>query len=772
MTIRIAEFCGVSRKGGAAGTAKAKLEVREGMRNSRCRSGFLVLTVLVALALAGTGLARDMRLEEEPVGSTDARPPAVWTLHNLSNLWSAFLNIGIYGDPWENYPSMEWPGGEGSSYMFTADLWSCQFGPVTSTYPDSLGKWASSSDYGNWELWASEGYPLEKFAPGPVALEETHYGFDDWDPASNEYPYGMRVYNENYGWGTPGYNDFIVQNITITHHPEHGSGEPLDAFIASMKADADCATGDVTECHIDDLVYYDGHAIWCNDPDATFEYIFDDGTLASEQDIYTYQQNPDNSLPEDDPENVWYYYNYMGADDLPDNDVNEDGVSDHFTILFRRVGSDTVWTQNEAGLNMFADGMPENHWEHTVGDTTYHVVPRNMSYIWDGNNPASSADDSGEPELSPPANGFISWRLLDCWIKKADGTIERPIDVFDYPIPQSHGWWNWESDPGSNVEQYDYMWGANPDASGQFSGPEYMLDWVGNPHSPEAITPSNPGPFPIVHDNPIALGYPVFDYRFLLSMGPVNLEEGDSLRIVGGFVIGAGLDGARQSADAMLDAYYRDGGWGVPKLPPTPVLFYEAGDGVVNLEWGANAETYDPLGGYRVYRAAFEPANWTLVETVSPGTLSYQDMDVTNGYPYYYVVCAYDSETDVESTRSNYKQTLEGTPQAVTPVMGTDANWTENVQVVPNPYRGSAAWEQTYFDKIAFTNLPAMCNIHIYTLGGDHVITLEHRSWGGEEGTEFWDLISRNDQEIASGLYIYRVETEQDFVIGKFAVIK
>jgi len=740
------------------------------MRNSYTR-GFLVLTVLAVFALSGTGLAREVREVSMPDRMTDARPAAVWTLHNLSNLWSAFLNIGLWGDPWENYPSMEWPGGEGSSYLFTGDLWTCQYGPVTSTWPDSSSRWASCSDYGNWELWCSEGYPLVKLAPGPTALEETHYGFDDWDITSNPNPYGIGIYNENYGWGTPGYNDFIVQDMVLTWHPENGSGQPLDAFVASMKADADAATGDVTDCHLDDVVFYDGHAIWCNDPEATFEYVFDDGTLASAQDIYTYQQNPDWPDPED-PNNVYYYYNYLGSDGLPDNDVDENGVSDHFTILFRTVGTDTIWTINEAGLELFADGMPENHWMHTVGDTVYHVVPRNMSYIWDGDSPASSTDDTGEPQLDPPANGFISWRLLDCWVKKADGTIERPIDVYDYPIPLQHSWWNWESDPGTDIEQYNFMWGQNPDASGRFSGPAYLSDWVGHPHAPDAFAPTNPGPYPIVHDNPLALDYPVFDYRFLISAGPIDLQEGDSLHVVGGYVIGAGLAGARVCADAMLDAYYRDGGWGVPKLPPTPILFYEAGDDMVHLEWGSNAEHYDPLGGYRVYRATFAPSNWELVDTLDPGVYSYDDNDVTNGYPYYYVVCSYDEETGVESTRSNYKQTLEGTPLPVTPVMGTDDNWMENVQVVPNPYRGSAEWEQTYFDKISFTHLPAMCNIHIYTLAGDHVITLEHRSMGGDEGAAFWDLVSRNNQEVVSGLYIYRVETEEDYVIGKFAIIR
>lgn len=745
------------------------------MRNSRYTRGFLVLTVLAVFTLTGTGLAREVQEVEMPfgIGGTDQRPPVVTLLMNLSNVWSAFFNIGLYGDPWVNFPSMEWPGGEGSSYLWSGDYWGACYGPVT-IHGDSVAAWVSHSDYGDWELDPSVGYTAEKLNPGPTALEETHYGFDDWNPTENPNPFGMFVYTENYDWGTPGYNNFISAYYNIMHFSEEGNpGVPLGGFAIAMRGDCDVATADVVENNLDDLVYYDGHAIWCNDPEATFEYEFDGGVLASEQDVYSYQQNPDNTLPEDDPENIFYQYSYMGVDGIMDNDVDGNGVSDHFTILFKTVGGDTVWLPpNTAGLIPFANGMPANNWEQTVGDTVYHVVPRNMSYMWDSDFPGSSADDTGEPSITPACNGFIGWCLIDFYIVKADGTVERPVDVYDYPIPLAHSWWNWESDPGIDEEKYNYMWGVNPDMSGRHSGPMYLADWVGNEFTPEAYVSENPGPYPIVYDNPLALDYPVFDYRFLLSAGPVNLEDGDSLHVTGGWVLGLGLTGLRQSADDMLDACYRAGGWGVPSLPPTPVLFYAAGNGCVELEWGSNAESYDPLGGYRIYRAAFEPAGWELVATEDPGVFSYSDQSVTNGYPYYYVVCSYDSETDVESTKSNYKQTIEGTPLAVTPVLGTDSNWTENVNVVPNPYRGSAAWEQTYLDKIAFINLPAMCNIYIYTLAGDHVITLEHRSWSGQEGTAFWDLISRNDQEVTSGLYIFRVETMDEYVIGKFAIIR
>ena len=744
------------------------------MRKSSIPRVFLALTVLTVLALGGTAYARSIRPLPPMEGESKARPLVTATLHNLSKLWTVMYNVDRYGDPDFNYPSMQWPGGQNNNYLYWGSYWCSAYGAVTPS--GETNYYCSATEYTGYEFWASDGYPMVKVTPGPIALEQTTWAEDDWYPTYQDNPMGIRCHQTAYSWGTPGYDEFLVNELVYTHHSEFGNPSvPLDAFVMSMWGDCDIATIDASEGAIDDMVYYDGHAIWCNDPEfGEFDYEFDDGTPASEADFFTYQQNPD-AAPDDPEDNIYYYYNYYEPDGIVDADVDGNGVSDHFTILFKVVGGDTLYIQEpNTGLELFAAGMPENYWTHEVGDTTYAVVPRNTSYLWDTDNPASSVDDSGEPSLVPTCNGFIGWRLLDVYFKEAGSdSITRPLDVYDYPIPLSHSWWNWESDPGTDKEVYDYQWGENPDFSGRRSAPAYLADWVGDENAPLAYECENPGPWPIVHDIPYGLEYPAFDYRFLLSVGPVDLADGDSLFVVGGWIVARGLDGLRQSADNLLDAYYRDGGWGIPDLPPMPTLFYEAGDGQVRLQWGANAETYEPFGGYRLYRARFETANWELVTDIDgPGTYSYTDNDVVNGYPYYYVVCAYDQDTGIESPRSNYKQTIQGTPVAVTPGWSADDNWTETVSVVPNPYRGSAAWEQTYFDKIAFTNLPPSCNIDIYTLAGDHVITLEHFSASGESGTEYWDLLSRNDQAVTSGLYVYRVETEEDFVIGKFAIIR
>lgn len=497
-----------------------------------------------------------------PFSQTDERPPGVWCVHDIGAVCTAVLNNGMWGDPWTNYPSMEWPSGSECDYLWVGELWSSCYGAVTPD--DSIDKWTSCGDYGSWEFSPSEGYPMEYLTPGPSAPEQSQYGTDDWDLEQNDHPYGLQAWVENYSWDTQGYDCFIASELVITHRSEYGNpGVPLHGLVISIRADCDVASADSANPALDDLVCYDGHAIWCNDPDTGFEYIFDDGTHASTQDYYTFMQNPDNPLPPEDPDNIWYHYNYLGPDGLPDHDVDQNGVSDQFTILAKIADGDTTFIEDpSSGVVLFSGGMPPGHWEHTVGDTTFLVVPRNLSYMWDSDFPGEPLDDSGEPLLPVSCNGFIGWRLLDCWVVKADGSLERPVDVLDCAIPLAHEWWSWEEDPGTDGEKYDFTWGINPGGSGYYSGPTYLSGWTGDPLAPEAILPQNPGPFPFVRESPILLGYPAFDYRFLLSVGPITLEDGDSLHVVGGWVIGAGLDGLRRNADLLLDAYCRESVWG------------------------------------------------------------------------------------------------------------------------------------------------------------------------------------------------------------------
>ena len=105
----------------------------------------------------------------------------------------------------------------------------------------------------------------------------------------------------------------------------------------------------------------------------------------------------------------------------------------------------------------------------------------------------------------------------------------------------------------------------------------------------------------------------------------------------------------------------------------------------------------------------------------------------------------------------------------------------DEIIVVPNPYVASASWESRLPPgiisgrgerKIQFSHLPSKCTIRIYSVRGYLVDTLEHDQ-PLNDGTEFWDLKSKDGMDIAYGLYFYHIEAPGlGEIMGKFAVIK
>ena len=98
--------------------------------------------------------------------------------------------------------------------------------------------------------------------------------------------------------------------------------------------------------------------------------------------------------------------------------------------------------------------------------------------------------------------------------------------------------------------------------------------------------------------------------------------------------------------------------------------------------------------------------------------------------------------------------------------------------VVPNPYVAYASFEPERFAvsgrgerRIEFRNLPQSCTVRIYTVRGELVQTLEHD--GTSTGMVAWNLRSKDNLEVAPGLYIFHVDAGSlGSKIGKFAIIK
>jgi hypothetical protein len=98
--------------------------------------------------------------------------------------------------------------------------------------------------------------------------------------------------------------------------------------------------------------------------------------------------------------------------------------------------------------------------------------------------------------------------------------------------------------------------------------------------------------------------------------------------------------------------------------------------------------------------------------------------------------------------------------------------------VVPNPYVASASFEPERFAvagrgerRMEFRNIPTKATVRIYTLRGELVQTLIQD--GSTTGMIPWDLRSKDNLEIAPGLYLFYVETvDKQTLSGKFSIIK
>jgi hypothetical protein len=127
-------------------------------------------------------------------------------------------------------------------------------------------------------------------------------------------------------------------------------------------------------------------------------------------------------------------------------------------------------------------------------------------------------------------------------------------------------------------------------------------------------------------------------------------------------------------------------------------------------------------------------------------------------------------------SRITYRDQFQFSTLPAAQAATTTATDLDRVKVVPNPYLVSSRYEEEFgilrkepLRQLKFNNLPARCTITIFTIAGDKVQTIEHNS---DNGTETWDMRTSGNREIAPGVYLYLVKTDQAEKLGRFAVVK
>jgi hypothetical protein len=268
--------------------------------------------------------------------------------------------------------------------------------------------------------------------------------------------------------------------------------------------------------------------------------------------------------------------------------------------------------------------------------------------------------------------------------------------------------------------------------------------------------------------------------------------------------------------------------------PPQPTFRSTPGDRQVTVEWDNLSELLADASilpgapwtfwGYRVYRldqwsrssllppttswqqiASFgvdttlgaRPLSDVRVDTVDFDSIAYErkhypvgryrfvDGQVLDGFDYHYVVSAVAQRTVITSgtprtelLESPFRADFSGVVRPRVEAGGGTMRSDGKVWVVPNPFKADAPWEREPVPGDAFTRhvdffgMPrAKARIRIYTLAGDLVQVIDHDGSQGD-GQAPWNLISRNGQDIESGVYLFTVEWPGGHQVGRFVIIR
>ncbi len=181
-------------------------------------------------------------------------------------------------------------------------------------------------------------------------------------------------------------------------------------------------------------------------------------------------------------------------------------------------------------------------------------------------------------------------------------------------------------------------------------------------------------------------------------------------------------------------------------------LCISRGDSVFILEKPPGPHDGFPTYYSITYEKKNLPAEGTFEDLFVPGTRR----DTLDNYKR----CAVKGDpTTCPFLNANHKL-ANLTPLANLPIVeptGGPTRDLERIIVVPNPFRAREEWDRPGGHEIHFTNLPPRATIRIFTVAGDLVTELQHNDLVRD--FERWNLKNANGQDVASGIYIYRVES-------------
>jgi hypothetical protein len=445
----------------------------------------------------------------------------------------------------------------------------------------------------------------------------------------------------------------------------------------------------------------------------------------------------------------WHQWGVRGYDNWVFVDV---------TIVFSKAIKDFYWgwmTDSDCGNVNLADFYFDDYvgWDDTykfcyMRDWDYDPLPGQLEAATTADSLFLSTNVIGQLLLAAPPIG---------------GRVNAPVDAAQRWV--SKNYWDWNNDVSSVQDTYDRLAGI----------------WE--------------NPFPPADD---------FDYRMLNGVGPYQAAVGDTAHFWMAYVMGEGYDDDNHSTFHLgnlvqhiqdAEAFF-NGDMVIPAAeypPATPNLNpdliriqnVDVSADELNVHWAPYTNIPSPgvaADSFFVYTSIVSKLGpWELAGAFGSAT-THTTVKLAPGFYTYVMVQASHKASGTISNpwamtsrlyETDSKGRLRANNNTVVSVIGNTAAESEldKISVAPNPYDGSNPGElKEYETLIGFHHLPAKCTIYIYTLLGNLVDIIHHDS---QSGSEFWDMTTRSNEAISSGLYVYRVRAEDGKEkIGKFAVIK
>lgn len=666
---------------------------------------------------------------------------------NIGNIGFSVTNFGMYGSGWVNWPnvpSCEYPNGSGIEHLFAGGLWVGGFtkdnlnstnknGPFVSTGAIDASS-ISSSRGGGFEFTNStEDKIIERsslldsryYNPNAISHQDFLMDFADTNVRylngqviPEHVPLGIAVHQETYAWNFPFADYFVILNYTI----KNVSKKYLDSVYVGLWTDAVVRNTKLTGRP-------SGSAFYTHGGDGYFDSL----NLAYEFDV------------DGDP---GFTDSYIGITYLGSTpEINNSFVINQNEIL--PATNFNSWTHNNTtDANFFApqDDISRYHkMQGYFGSTNRYGDGIDPNTLKQASNRSITLTRGYYKNIAPGDSINVVFAVV---CAKKFGNDPAALDL---PIQRATLY--------SNVDwALRAYYGNDRNRNGII---EPIEDIFGDGKIHRYILPAPPTSpvVKVIPENNKATIY--WDKRAESSIDPISgLKDFAGYRV---YRTQTGFD-LTDKQDILKSLVL------MTQLDTAGTTGFNTGFSIAELQ---------------------EPV--TFPNDTTKYYYKIEVPNLLNGWQYLFTVTAFDKgdlvnnlEPLESSLLANIKRIIPGTPP--------DENEDTEVGVYPNPYYGTALWDGSSerLRKIYFYNLPAECEITIYTLAGDIVKKMEHSSsqngsnirWfeqyasdgkqqfaGGEHA---WDLITDNDQAIATGLYLFTVKNSKtgNIKTGKFLVIK